>query len=88
MHTRIGRLDLLSLLLQLVCIATTGCGALQVGYYGAACPDAEAIVRQVMERQLYNDQTIGPAIIRMLFHDCFVRVTSQSHACMRVISYD
>jgi peroxidase len=45
-----------------------------VGYYGATCPDADAIVRQVMERRFYNDNTIAPAIIRMLFHDCFVTV--------------
>ncbi|BAS87537.1 Os04g0105850 [Oryza sativa Japonica Group] len=46
----------------------------EVGYYGATCPDADAIVRQVMERRFYNDNTIAPAIIRMLFHDCFVTV--------------
>ncbi|KAF6998591.1 hypothetical protein CFC21_014702 [Triticum aestivum] len=47
--------------------------ALDVGYYAATCPDAAATVRQAMELQFYNDRTIAPAIIRMLFHDCFVR---------------
>ncbi|XP_052154108.1 peroxidase 44-like [Oryza glaberrima] len=61
------------LILQLqIAVAACCCWGLEVGYYGATCPDADAIVRRVMERRFYNDNTIAPAIIRMLFHDCFV----------------
>ncbi|XP_062224683.1 peroxidase 44-like [Phragmites australis] len=59
--------------LLLVQLAVMASQALEMGYYAATCPDAEAIVRQTMERQHYNDPTLAPAIIRMLFHDCFVR---------------
>jgi peroxidase len=47
--------------------------ALDAGYYAATCPDAEAIVQDAMSRLHYTDPTLAPAIIRMLFHDCFVR---------------
>jgi hypothetical protein len=66
------------LLLQFVvaiAISRSSCVvALDVGYYASTCPGAEATVRQAMEQQFYNDNTIAPALIRMLFHDCFVRV--------------
>ncbi|KAI4968664.1 hypothetical protein ZWY2020_045994 [Hordeum vulgare] len=61
-------------LLLVGAIARRGGVALDVGYYAATCPDAPATVRQAMELQFYNDRTIAPAIIRTLFHDCFVRV--------------
>ncbi|KAM0900897.1 hypothetical protein ACQ4PT_020360 [Festuca glaucescens] len=74
--------NLLLLLLRLVlaiAIARSSCVvALDVGYYAATCPDAEATVRQAMEQQFYNDNTIAPALIRMLFHDCFVRGSDAS----------
>ncbi|KAL6885550.1 hypothetical protein ACP4OV_010329 [Aristida adscensionis] len=61
------------LLLLLLAMAAAAADALELGYYAATCPDAEAIVRDAMERQHYADPTLSPAIIRMLFHDCFVR---------------
>ncbi|CAN6275043.1 unnamed protein product [Urochloa humidicola] len=47
--------------------------ALDTAYYAATCPDAEAIVQEAMSRLHYTDPTLSPAIIRLLFHDCFVR---------------
>ncbi|KAM0900895.1 hypothetical protein ACQ4PT_020358 [Festuca glaucescens] len=70
------------LLLQFVvatAISRSSCVvALDVGYYASTCPGAEATVRQAMEQQLYNDNTIAPALIRMLFHDCFRQGTNQA----------
>ncbi|KAJ1269792.1 hypothetical protein BS78_06G004500 [Paspalum vaginatum] len=50
-----------------------GADALDAGYYAATCPDAASLVRGAMERLHHNDPTLAPALIRLLFHDCFVR---------------
>jgi peroxidase len=49
------------------------CG-LKVGYYHDKCPAAEAIVKRVVKAALRQDRGVGAAVIRMLFHDCFVEV--------------
>ncbi|GJM91511.1 hypothetical protein PR202_ga07887 [Eleusine coracana subsp. coracana] len=59
--------------LLLLLLGMMAADALELGYYAVTCPDAEEIVRHTMERQHYNDPSLAPAIIRMLFHDCFVR---------------
>ncbi|RCV32488.1 hypothetical protein SEVIR_7G031900v4 [Setaria viridis] len=66
-----GLLRLLLLLVLAMAAATSN--ALDAGYYAATCPDAEAIVSNAMSRLHYNDPTLAPALIRLLFHDCFVR---------------
>ncbi|XP_042488308.1 peroxidase 60-like [Macadamia integrifolia] len=50
-------------------------GALQVGFYRRKCgrSDVEAIVRRVVAAHFVKDRTITPALLRMQFHDCFVR---------------
>ncbi|KAL6593992.1 hypothetical protein ACP70R_048893 [Stipagrostis hirtigluma subsp. patula] len=45
---------------------------LQMGYYHEKCPQAEAIVKGVMKKAVYQNPGIGAGVIRMLFHDCFV----------------
>ncbi|XP_031125570.1 peroxidase 44-like [Ipomoea triloba] len=46
---------------------------LQVGFYGSTCPRAESIVREVVRTGFAKDRSITPALLRMYFHDCFVR---------------
>ncbi|KAG6534389.1 peroxidase 5-like [Zingiber officinale] len=48
-------------------------GQLQVGYYSHSCPRAEEIVREEIEKALKDDEGVGADLLRMLFHDCFVR---------------
>ncbi|KAM3740758.1 hypothetical protein ACB098_08G122800 [Castanea mollissima] len=49
-------------------------GQLQVGFYREKClVDVEAIVTQVVAAKFNEDPTIAPALIRMQFHDCFVK---------------
>ncbi|XP_010550539.1 PREDICTED: peroxidase 57-like [Tarenaya hassleriana] len=46
---------------------------LRTGFYDSACPNAEKIVRQVVEKRFATDKSIPAALLRMHFHDCFVR---------------
>ncbi|XP_061361016.1 peroxidase 44-like [Gastrolobium bilobum] len=46
---------------------------LRIGFYSSSCPSAEAIVREVVQRRFNKDKTIAAALLRMHFHDCFVR---------------
>lgn len=43
-------------------------------YRSKGCPLAEAIVTQAVTEAFNKDPSIAPALIRMLFHDCFVEV--------------
>ncbi|CDO98877.1 unnamed protein product [Coffea canephora] len=47
--------------------------SLQAGFYRKTCPSAEAIVESVVSQAYANDSGIAPALIRLHFHDCFVR---------------
>ncbi|KAL5667157.1 hypothetical protein ACJX0J_019378, partial [Zea mays] len=61
------------LLLLLLAGAGVSNGQLQVGFYSKSCPDAESTVASVVRQSGSADPTILPALIRLQFHDCFVR---------------
>ncbi|CAM0883282.1 unnamed protein product [Alopecurus aequalis] len=46
---------------------------LAVGFYNETCPSAEDLVLHEMRDIVHGDPTLGPALLRLLFHDCFVR---------------
>ncbi|XP_057466751.1 LOW QUALITY PROTEIN: peroxidase 44-like [Actinidia eriantha] len=46
---------------------------LRVGFYNPTCPQAEKIVRDVVLKRFRTDRSITAALLRMHFHDCFVR---------------
>lgn len=48
---------------------------LEEGFYNVACPKVETIVRDTVRTHYNNDPTIAAGILRMFFHDCFVRVS-------------
>ena len=47
---------------------------MKLGFYQKSCPSAEAIVKSTVTKALVNDSGIVAALIRLHFHDCFVRV--------------
>ncbi|EPS71843.1 peroxidase 1, partial [Genlisea aurea] len=51
--------------------ATQG-GALRKDFYRESCPQAETIVNQTIHTIFNRDPTLAPALVRLLFHDCFV----------------
>lgn len=50
--------------------------ALSSNYYDQTCPNAEATITKVVKKAMLNDKTVPAALLRMHFHDCFVRVSS------------
>ncbi|XP_010524488.1 PREDICTED: peroxidase 30 [Tarenaya hassleriana] len=46
---------------------------LQMNFYERSCPKAEKIVSDYVHQHIYNAPSLAATLIRMHFHDCFVR---------------
>ncbi|KAL2491938.1 Peroxidase 44 [Abeliophyllum distichum] len=46
---------------------------LRVGFYDSTCRRAETIIGQLVQKRFGTDRSITAALLRMHFHDCFVR---------------
>ncbi|KAG0589605.1 hypothetical protein KC19_1G033100 [Ceratodon purpureus] len=46
---------------------------LNYDYYKSSCPKVESIIYQEISKAYYKDNTVAPGILRLIFHDCFVR---------------
>ncbi|CAO2812953.1 unnamed protein product [Amaranthus hypochondriacus] len=42
-------------------------------YYKLSCPDAEKIVKNITQQYVKHVPNFAPGLLRMIFHDCFVR---------------
>ena len=71
--------NLLALVVLLGVVGVSFGGDLYEGYYRYNnCPQMEDIVRDVTYHYIYKDPTLAAALLRMHFHDCFVRVREES----------
>lgn len=78
---------LVATLLAVATLAAAGGGQqLKVGYYNAKkCGGVEPIVRDEVYRTLNADRSKGAALVRLFFHDCWVKVPK--HYAITVLSY-
>lgn len=58
--------------------STTSTSGLVVGFYNDKCSsDVEAIIEALVAEEFDLDPTILPALLRLQFHDCFVKVINK-----------
>lgn len=79
----------LSLILTVILVISFNTEALSPHYYDHSCPQADQIVTNAVKKAMSNDKTVPAALLRMHFHDCFVRVatTCTPHSCNLSIIY-
>jgi hypothetical protein len=65
------------LILCLLAVASTTQAQLQLGFYTYSCPSAEQIIQNFVHEHIHNAPSLAATLIRMHFHDCFVRVCMQ-----------
>lgn len=53
---------------------TASVGYLRYDYYQQTCPQAEQIIRSSVRNLFRKQPRIAPALLRLVFHDCFVEV--------------
>ncbi|XP_027178362.1 peroxidase 64-like isoform X2 [Coffea eugenioides] len=56
-----------------ICLVCSQGHALSLNYYEKTCPNAESIVTEVVKDAAKKDNTVPAALLRMHFHDCFIR---------------
>lgn len=90
-----GRDSMLLIILSLICSgAFTVCntvgprtnGGLKQNFYRTSCPQAEMIVSRITRNRAQSNSALSAKLLRMHFHDCFVRVCNYYLPCMKLIT--
>ncbi|KAL4651107.1 hypothetical protein ACB092_01G135900 [Castanea dentata] len=53
--------------------SSSSVNALSVNYYDKTCPRLESTITSAVKNAMINDKTVPAALLRMHFHDCFIR---------------
>uniref|UniRef100_A0A453IJZ1 Peroxidase n=1 Tax=Aegilops tauschii subsp. strangulata TaxID=200361 RepID=A0A453IJZ1_AEGTS len=61
--------------------ARGGAAQLDDKFYDGSCPGVHKVVRRVLREAHKADVRIYASLTRLHFHDCFVQVSNQLHAC-------
>ncbi|XP_009363452.1 peroxidase 64 isoform X3 [Pyrus x bretschneideri] len=64
---------LLSSIFIVLSVFSAVTNALSLNYYDKSCPNVEQIVSNAVKKGKANDRTVPAALLRMHFHDCFIR---------------
>ncbi|EMS52002.1 hypothetical protein CFC21_099869 [Triticum aestivum] len=64
---------LVAVQVALLAASSAEAGELVVGYYDKKCRGVENVVQWHVRRALKTNRRAGAALVRLLFHDCFVR---------------
>ncbi|CAN1843732.1 Peroxidase 3 [Linum perenne] len=73
------RSQLFTLLLTLLAVLASSAEAqLQMNFYSQSCPKAEQIVLDYVKKHISNAPSLASPLLRMHFHDCFVRMINST----------
>ncbi|TVU21301.1 hypothetical protein EJB05_30929, partial [Eragrostis curvula] len=61
----------------LASVSSAQADELEVGYYNKKCRGVENVIKWHVIRAIKAHRRTGAALVRLLFHDCFVRVSTQ-----------
>lgn len=50
---------------------------LEVGFYEGSCDFVEFIVKEEVRKAFFIDEGVAAGLVRLHFHDCFVRVSTE-----------
>lgn len=66
--------SLITIILIISSIFMSSSNSMSVDYYKQTCPEAEPVISKIVHKGMINDKTVPAALLRMHFHDCFIRV--------------